>query len=127
MKTRLKFVVMLTVASFVICAAKPAPSQESLADSNRTVLPMPTPEFKGKIGANYKESTPDWRPAEPLSAPKGAPNVIMIVLDDVGFGHLGCYGGPVETPTACSSAGTSAPRWATSTRRRSLSPANSIK
>ncbi len=65
---------------------------------DRTVLPPPAPEFKGKIAQNYKNSQPDWNPALPLQAPAGAPNVIMIVLDDVGFGHLGCYGGPIQTP-----------------------------
>ena len=65
---------------------------------DRTVLPPPPPEFKGKIGENYKESTPDWTPALPLAAPDGAPNVLLIVLDDVGYGQLGCYGGPIATP-----------------------------
>jgi arylsulfatase len=65
---------------------------------DRTVLPPPAPAFAGKIAQSYKDSTPDWRPAMPLVAPAGAPNVLMIVLDDVGFGHLGCYGGAVETP-----------------------------
>jgi len=65
---------------------------------DRSVLPPPTPEFQGKIGENYKDSTPDWKPALPLTAPEGAPNVIVIVLDDVGYGHLGCYGGPIDTP-----------------------------
>ncbi len=65
---------------------------------NRTVLPPLAPEFKGKIGPNYKESTPDFSPALPVTAPEGAPNVLVIVLDDVGYGHLGCYGGPIATP-----------------------------
>ncbi len=73
---------------------KPAAAQKP----DRSVLPPPTPEFQGKIGENYKDSTPDWTPALPLAAPEGAPNVIVIVLDDVGYGHLGCYGGPIETP-----------------------------
>jgi arylsulfatase A-like enzyme len=65
---------------------------------SRTILPPPAPDFKGKIGMNYKESTSDWTPALPLTAPEGAPNVLLVVLDDVGFGHLGCYGGPIDTP-----------------------------
>ncbi len=65
---------------------------------DRTVLPPAAPEFEGKIGPNYKESTPDWTPALPLTAPKDAPNVLVIVLDDVGYGQLGCYGGPIQTP-----------------------------
>lgn len=66
--------------------------------TDRTVLPPPAPEFAGAIDDTYKTSTPDWAPALPLTAPTGAPNVIVMLLDDVGFGQLGCYGGPVETP-----------------------------
>jgi len=65
---------------------------------DRTALPPAPPMFQGKIGKTYKDSTPDWNPALPLQAPTGAPNVIVIVLDDVGYGQLGCYGGPIQTP-----------------------------
>ena len=81
---------------WLTASAQDKPGAARMPD--RSVLPPPTPEFQGKIGENYKESTPDWKPALPLTAPEGAPNVIVIVLDDVGFGHLGCYGGPIETP-----------------------------
>ena len=64
----------------------------------RDVLPPPAPEFKGKIGTTYKESVPDFAPAIPPAAPAGAPNVVLIVLDDVGFGQLSSYGGPIHTP-----------------------------
>lgn len=52
--------------------------------------------FPGVVGIDARESVAAW-PA-PLRAKAGAPNVIYIVLDDVGFGQLGCYGGPIETP-----------------------------
>src|SRR5689334_13010046 len=63
-----------------------------------TVVPAPNaPPFQGKIGRTMSESTPDWPPL--ARAPKGAPNVLFIVLDDVGFAALGCYGSPVvQTP-----------------------------
>lgn len=70
----------------------------SLQAQDRTILPPPAPEFKGKIGETYKVSTPDFSPALPLTAPKGAPNVLIVLLDDVGFGQIGSYGGPIETP-----------------------------
>jgi arylsulfatase len=73
-------------------------SAAALQAQDRSILPPPTPEFKGKIGETYKDSTPDFSPALPLAAPKGAPNVLIVLLDDVGFGQLGCYGGPIETP-----------------------------
>ena len=54
--------------------------------------------FKGKINIDIRDSVPDWEPFEPPKAPEGAPSVLYIVLDDVGFSALGCYGGPVDTP-----------------------------
>ncbi len=54
--------------------------------------------FQGTINVDIRDSEPDWAPFEPPRAPDGAPSVVYIVLDDVGFSALGCYGGPVETP-----------------------------
>ncbi len=59
-------------------------------------LPMPDPAFKGKIGETFQDSTPDY--PLPVKAPKGAPNVLLILLDDVGFGMTSTFGGPVPTP-----------------------------
>jgi arylsulfatase A-like enzyme len=53
------------------------------------------PSFGGVIGRTFADSTPSW-PDE--RAPKGAPNVVLITLDDTGFAHLGCYGSTIETP-----------------------------
>jgi hypothetical protein len=58
------------------------------------VLPKPEPPFKGKIGRTAKESTPDF--PRGITAPKGAPNVLIVILDDVGFGHAGTFGGAVS-------------------------------
>jgi arylsulfatase A-like enzyme len=54
--------------------------------------------FQGMINVDIRDSVPDWAPFEPPKAPEGAPSVVYIVLDDVGFAGLGCYGGPIETP-----------------------------
>lgn len=64
----------------------------------RTILPYPAPDthFAGKIGRTYTESEPVI--AEIPPAPEGAPNVLLVLLDDVGFGHAGTFGGPVATP-----------------------------
>lgn len=53
------------------------------------------PDFGGKIGRTVYESEPHWRDDR---AAKGSPNVVMVVLDDTGFAHLGCYGSTIETP-----------------------------
>lgn len=59
-------------------------------------LPKPDPGFKGKIGSTYNDSTPNF--PMPVTAAKGSPNVLVILLDDVGFGMCSTYGGPVPTP-----------------------------
>ncbi len=53
--------------------------------------------FEGVIGRDWRESTP-WWPPEP-EPPAHAPNVVLIVLDDVGFAQLGCYGSDIDTPS----------------------------
>src|SRR6266516_1329244 len=55
-------------------------------------------QFKGTVNVDIRDSVPDWSPFEPPKAPDGAPNVVYIVLDDVGFSAMSCYGGPIETP-----------------------------
>ena len=54
--------------------------------------------FMGTINVDIRDSVPDWSPYEPPKAPDGAANVLYIVLDDVGFSAMSCYGGPIETP-----------------------------
>jgi arylsulfatase A-like enzyme len=53
-------------------------------------------EFGGRIGRDWRDSEPWWPPRP--SPPEGAPNVLLIVLDDVGFAQLGCYGSDLSTP-----------------------------
>lgn len=60
------------------------------------VLPKPAAPFAGVIDADRDKSKPDW--PKPVTAPKGAPNVVLILLDDVGFGATSAVGGPVATP-----------------------------
>jgi arylsulfatase len=55
-------------------------------------------KFEGTVNVDIRDSVPDWTPFEPPKAPEGSPNVVYIVLDDVGFSAMSCYGGPVETP-----------------------------
>jgi len=54
------------------------------------------PKFNGKIAVDIRESTPDWAPYLPPSAPEGAPNVLFIAWDDLGYATMDIYGGPVE-------------------------------
>jgi arylsulfatase len=56
----------------------------------------PGSAFPGTVGRTVDESSPAW--PKPTRAVPGAPNVLTFVLDDTGFGQLGCYGSPIETP-----------------------------
>jgi arylsulfatase len=64
---------------------------------DRSVLPILPHDFAGVVDTNAVQSKPDF-PIE-VSAPKGAPNVIVILTDDVGYGASSTFGGPIATPT----------------------------
>ncbi|MFD4140960.1 sulfatase-like hydrolase/transferase [Streptomyces sp. NPDC058572] len=55
-------------------------------------------QFKGVIQEDIRQSVPDWEPYKQPQAPEGAPNVLYLVWDDVGFGTFDVFGGLVETP-----------------------------
>jgi arylsulfatase len=55
------------------------------------------PGFRGIVGRTPQESTPWW--PEPVRPPAGAPHVVVVVFDDVGFSDFGCYGSEIATPT----------------------------
>jgi arylsulfatase A-like enzyme len=73
--------------------AKNGASRQILSD----ILPLPTPRFRGRIGSTYADSEADVISLP--KAPEGAPNVLLVLLDDVGFGQASTFGGPAQTPT----------------------------
>ncbi len=66
---------------------------------DRTVLPIPDPNFGGTIGRTLDASVADWTINMTPKAPEGAPNVLLMLIDDAGFGNPSTFGGPAETPT----------------------------
>ena len=56
-------------------------------------------QFEGKIALDIRDSEPDWSPYLAPRARDNAPNVLLIAWDDVGYGTMDVFGGPVETPT----------------------------
>ena len=67
---------------------------------SRAVLPIPEPQHVGLTTYDAKDPDTKFPPIEPLRPPDGAPNVLIVLLDDVGFGASSAFGGPVQTPTA---------------------------
>jgi arylsulfatase len=82
---------MLLVLSLLFMAACPALARA------QEVLPRPEQPFGGRIGITTQDSVKDF-PKE-VEAPKGAPNVLVILTDDVGFGASSTFGGPIPTVT----------------------------
>jgi len=72
----------------------------SQQDLPRTVLPIPDREPQGLTTFDAKDPDTHYPPIQPLRPPAGAPNVLVVLLDDVGFGASSAFGGPVHTPTA---------------------------
>ncbi len=73
-----------------------------MSDSNvaRTILPIPDQPYAGTILYDAKDPDAKYAPIQPLRPPEGAPNILIVLLDDVGFGASSAFGGPVNTPTA---------------------------
>jgi arylsulfatase A-like enzyme len=69
-------------------------------DMPRTVLPIPDRQHVGLTTYDAKDPNTRFPPIEPLRPPPGAPNVLIVLLDDVGFGASSAFGGPCQTPTA---------------------------
>jgi arylsulfatase len=85
------------VLALVGCAQEKAEQPESVKESKLSEIKTKKVEgFGGVIAKKYKDSK-EWWPPE-VRPPKGAPNVIIFLLDDVGFAHVGSFGGLIETP-----------------------------
>ena len=65
---------------------------------DRTVLPIRRPPFGGETKRTLADSTPDWSQASHVQPPKDAPNVLLVLIDDAGFGNPSTFGGPIQTP-----------------------------
>ena len=68
-------------------------------DVRREVLPIPDPQWVGVTTYDAKDPDTTFPPISPVRPPAGAPNVLVILLDDVGFGASSAFGGPCNTPT----------------------------
>jgi arylsulfatase len=83
---------------FAACMAASASAQSGLVPRDGSVLPFPPTPTASIAAPTLQESTMQRR-AEQSHLPKDAPNILIILLDDVGFGLPDTYGGPIHTPT----------------------------
>jgi hypothetical protein len=67
--------------------------------AGRDVLPIPDRRYAGLITYDAKDPDSAFPAVEPLRPPAGAPNVLIVLLDDVGFGASSAFRGPISTPT----------------------------
>src|SRR5271168_1101093 len=106
MKTRDLLTLTLCVSTVFLFTRMPSMAQETTGvagspDATTTIdgkqLPAPDPSFKGTIKENAAQSKAWWAPR--IVPPKQAPNVLLIMTDDVGFGAPSTFGGVIPTPT----------------------------
>jgi arylsulfatase A-like enzyme len=71
-----------------------------VSKSQREVLPAPDNRYQGLITYDAKDPSSKFPPISELRPPQGAPNVLVVLIDDVGFGASSAFGGPCHTPTA---------------------------
>ena len=79
------------------------PSQPSSGPTDRRgreILPIPDRSYPGLVTFDARSPDTAFPPIVPLRPPPVAPNVLVILLDDVGFGASSAFGGPINTPTA---------------------------
>jgi len=69
-------------------------------EPKREILPIPDRPYDGPVYEDAKDPDATFPPIEPIRPPAGAPNVLIVLLDDAGFGASSAFGGPCSTPTA---------------------------
>lgn len=97
---RLKFACLVfSLLSINLTAAQEKKDKnEPRKSETPEVLPRPDFHFNGHVGRTYLDSDPAQFP-QPVQAPKGAPNIVIILIDDAGFGQFSTFGGGVPSPT----------------------------
>ena len=69
-----------------------------MSEPDRTELPIRRPAFAGVANRTLEGSQPDWNLIGHPTPPEGAPNVLLVLIDDAGFGNPSTFGGPIQTP-----------------------------
>src|SRR6185295_1262376 len=69
-----------------------------MAEPDRTKLPIRREAFQGVVNKTLDGSKPDWNLLAHPTPPEGAPNVLLVLIDDAGFGNPATFGEPISTP-----------------------------
>ena len=89
--------VLVLLASFDACESTGGGRTSASSDLDRTVLPVPEPDPAPirELDARNATAPPPFK----VEAPAGAPNVVVVLIDDIGFGTASMFGGGIDTPT----------------------------
>ena len=99
-RTTMTFALSLPMALMLApLTAAPAAAQAAtvVLPTDRTVLPLPEPQYPHSTVFDVRNATPP--PRFEVKAPANAPNVLIVLIDDMGFGQSSAFGGPVHMPT----------------------------
>ena len=88
---------LLVLCLFIAFGTSQLFAQQANEAFDRTVLPIPEPNYPPYKELDVRNATPP--PRFEVKAPDGAPNVIIVLVDDLGFAGTSTFGGPVTTPT----------------------------
>jgi len=98
MQNRALSVILFTFVAVTLLSCGGAPRDTGTRPDDGSVLPFPSPPMGGTAGATMQESVHKWR-EEPRHLPADAPNIVIVMLDDAGFGQPSAFGGDIRTPT----------------------------
>ena len=88
---------LLAITAAPVAAQGPAAPAQVVLPTDRTVLPLPEPQYPHSTVFDVRNATPP--PRFEVKAPAKAPNVLIVLIDDMGFGQSSAFGGPINMPT----------------------------
>jgi arylsulfatase A-like enzyme len=94
----LALVTLFTMTAVMSVNAQNAPTASIVVPTDRTVLPIPEPQYPHSTVLDVRNAPPP-PPRFEVKAPAGAPNVLIVLIDDMGFGQSSAFGGPIKMPT----------------------------
>jgi arylsulfatase len=94
----LALVTLFSTTAVAPVAAQNAPAASIVLPTDRTVLPIPEPQYPHSTVLDVRNAPPP-PPRFEVKAPAGAPNVLIVLIDDMGFGQSSAFGGPIHMPT----------------------------